>query len=616
MKCVIVFTDFNFRAVIAFLRTLTVHNIKFAIVAISKNDQIFETSYANQVFYVRKNKALLLDETLQAISEIKSKMNAEEYWLMPSTEALNRFLLKNQIELNKQMCFIPLVKLSLYEMISDKESFGKICKDNDILIPKQFNSPNELQLPFVAKPKKYVSSNGNINIPVIMTHSDELSNFLNKYDLAEFYYQEFIPGSSYYLLYYFSKNGNVKKFSQKNLLQQEDGKSILVAESSEVHNEHISQQYETLFKSLNFYGLVMVEIKSFNNKYYMIEANPRFWGPSQLFVDANVNFFEELLIDCGFDLKNTLKNMPISKVKYFWDDGVSKNLNQRIKIAFHDYSKENFLKDLPELLKIEVYSRLDVARRNMSKIEQLKEMYKAQSKHSNYQILPNMLREIVNQDNLKIHSRHEQERLKYILDNVDLTNKKILDVGGNSGYFTFEALSHKAKSVDYFEGNFEHSEFVKLSSEILNLQKVIKIKNEYFDFNSAENYDVGFILNVLHHIGDDFGDMQISKKNALEKISKILNGIAEYVDILVFQLGFNWKGDRNLPLFENGTKQEMINFVNDSIKNKFKIINIGVAVSTSMGTCYENINEKNIERNDSLGEFLNRPIFILKRINA
>ena len=43
----------------------------------------------------------------------------------------------------------------------------------------------------------------------------------------------------------------------------------------------------------------MVEVKHLSNKNYMIEANPRFWGPSQLFVDAGINLFEAFLVDNG-----------------------------------------------------------------------------------------------------------------------------------------------------------------------------------------------------------------------------------------------------------------------------------------------------------------------------
>ena len=42
----------------------------------------------------------------------------------------------------------------------------------------------------------------------------------------------------------------------------------------------------------------------------MIEANPRFWGPSQLFVDAGFNLFESFLFDY-----NIIETLPLDNQK-------------------------------------------------------------------------------------------------------------------------------------------------------------------------------------------------------------------------------------------------------------------------------------------------------------
>src|SRR5690606_1826134 len=110
---------------------------------------------------------------------------------------------------------------------------------------------------------------------------------------------EFIAGESFYLLFYFYKNGAAERFSQKNLMQQPSGGSIIAAVTSDFHRGHVALQFEELFRSIQFRGLVMVEIRGQGDRYYMIEANPRFWGPSQLFVDAGVNLFEAFMFDYG-----------------------------------------------------------------------------------------------------------------------------------------------------------------------------------------------------------------------------------------------------------------------------------------------------------------------------
>lgn len=361
MKAIIVFSDYNFRAIIAFLRTIKDRNISFGIIASSNEDKIFNTSYAKYVYSTRAKKELDFSDIKNSLISLQNLLQADEYWIMPSTEALNRYILKNREVFEELNCYIPLVDFSLYQLISDKHSFGSLCRKKNIAIPQEYNTLERSSLPLVAKPKTYFSSNNLVHVPQILLSNEDLSNFMNQYDMQDFYYQEFIGGESYYLLYYFSKNGEITKFSQKNLLQQEKGKSILVAESANIHTDDVSIPYENLFLSLGFFGLVMVEIKYYKEQYFMIEANPRFWGPSQLFVDANLNLFEVMLEDFGFDFSAKCPPTEFNQVtKYFWDDGVSLNCNQRKGLAFYSYNTEQFCKDLKIFQKIEIYSRNDI----------------------------------------------------------------------------------------------------------------------------------------------------------------------------------------------------------------------------------------------------------------
>jgi hypothetical protein len=92
-----------------------------------------------------------------------------------------------------------------------------------------------------------------------------------------------------------------------------------------------------------------------------------------------------------------------------------------------------------------------------------------------------------------------------------------------------------------------------------------------------------------------------------------INKLESRCDKLIFQMGFNWKGDIKQCLFSNGTKKEMIDFIKKGTENYWNIESIGIAQVDSNGSIvYEDLNENNIKRDDTLGEFLNRPIFILK----
>lgn len=250
----------------------------------------------------------------------------------------------------------------------------------------------------------------------------------------------------------------------------------------------------------------------------------------------------------------------------------------------------------------------------MNNIDKLKSLYAKNSKHSNYQVLSTRLVSIIGND-IKIKSRYENERLAFILKNLEVQNRTILDIGGNTGFFTFEFIEKGAAHVDYYEGNKTHAEFVQLASDILGISENINIIDKYFDFEDELNnkhYDITLLLNILHHIGDDYGDKNLSIDNAKINIINQLNSLAKKTLFLIFQLGYNWKGNRNHCLFRYGTKKELIDFISNGIKDFWVIQAIGIAEKENNKIIYNTLNSKNIERTDSLGEFLNRPLFILK----
>ena len=253
----------------------------------------------------------------------------------------------------------------------------------------------------------------------------------------------------------------------------------------------------------------------------------------------------------------------------------------------------------------------------MTDSNKLKELYSKTSKHSNYQLIPNALKSILSNNDIVVKTRQELERMNYLKEHISFEDKKILDVGGNTGYFSFESLDAKASEVFYIEGNKAHAEFVKEAS--IQLDKKIKVYNKYLNFKEVigeEPFDIVLLFNVIHHLGDDYGDKNITISKAKEEMVNCINYFYDKTDLLVLQMGFCWQGDITKLLFENGTKAEMIDFVKQAISNKWEILQIGIAEEIDKETNYKPLNESNVERFDGLGEFRNRPIFILKKING
>jgi hypothetical protein len=244
----------------------------------------------------------------------------------------------------------------------------------------------------------------------------------------------------------------------------------------------------------------------------------------------------------------------------------------------------------------------------------LRDLYEATSKHSNYQTLAPDVDRLLGVAPVPAKSRYERERFDFISRHVAFDGLHAADIGGNTGFFSFEMLRAGATRVDYFEGNVAHHDFVHEAARQLALEARLATHARYVEFTTSDlpAVDCTLLLNVLHHLGDDYGDHSLSLDAAKASMLAPLATIARTSRTLVFQLGFNWRGDRHRPLFANGTKAELIEFVRRSSEADWDIDAIGIAVRDGEQITFRPLDEQNVQRDDRLGEFLNRPLFIMR----
>lgn len=324
-KQILIFSGSNYRAVISFCRLLRSLNIRFAIIARTKDDLIFKTSYRSAVLATRSTHKLDYTDISRCIEEVKSVTQAEKLVICPTSEFLNLFILQNHSFFQSHNCEIPLVDLDIYRQVSNKASFSELCRNYGLRTPRRFSKNHEISPPCVAKPITNVNSANRSLYPYLIHNSKDLRYFQQTENTSDFYYEEYITGGSYYLLYYLSEHGKTHKFSQRNLLQQANGKSMLIAESADIHHEPIADRFVSMLREIGFYGLAMVELKLSNKEYVTIELNPRFWGPSQLFIDAGSDIFHGFIQDqIGYSASEaeTPPERPAGQVKYLWFNGI------------------------------------------------------------------------------------------------------------------------------------------------------------------------------------------------------------------------------------------------------------------------------------------------------
>ena len=248
----------------------------------------------------------------------------------------------------------------------------------------------------------------------------------------------------------------------------------------------------------------------------------------------------------------------------------------------------------------------------MNQPTDLQSLYRASSKHSSYQLVHPMLAAVFGEAEAMPAGKRESERQRYFDSVLAYAGQRVLDIGANTGYFSFAALAQGAASVLCVEGNPRHAEFIEAGARALGVGERLRVRPAYFDFEAApqERFDLTFCLNVLHHLGDDFGDPALTLVQARAQMLASLNRMSALTGTLVLQLGFNWKGDVRFPLFEGGEKAALIEFVRSGLDAGWALD--AVVVPNPQTLAYEPVNAGNIARCDALGEFMNRPIFVLR----
>lgn len=370
---ILILSGFNPRGIIAFCRFCKKNKIVFYIVASGPEDNIHQTDYKKNIIYTREGLELNIKHFLKYKREIENKKNGKKVVILPSSEYLNRFLLDNKAKLEDNQFIVPLTSNKLYQEISNKYSFGELCQNNDLNIPIEFENVNSDTVPFVAKAKTYFIDGKITNDkPILVMNKEDYNSFLSKRNQKHFYFQEFVGGESFYLLFYFSKNGDYSVYSQKNLIQQDKGLSIIGAKSSKFHENEVTKKYAKLLTNLGFTGLVMIELKVYNEKTYMIEANPRLWGPSQLILDANMDLFHRFAMDnglitdkCHFKLNYT------DNVSYFWSGGITQDISRDQKPVFHEYDEKLFFIDYKDWVKNDIYLKQDSIANFLSELKNI-----------------------------------------------------------------------------------------------------------------------------------------------------------------------------------------------------------------------------------------------------
>lgn len=268
------------------------------------------------------------------------------------------------------------------------------------------------------------------------------------------------------------------------------------------------------------------------------------------------------------------------------------------------------------------------------------QLYNDQSKHSNYQNIPIFVQkdlgysETINED-----WRGDTARYNYFLQELIFLPRTIIgDIGANTGFFTL-SFGKKFPNTDFvaYESNANHVKFIEIVKEHfkmdnISIRKLLVVSENIDELNLHHTL---FLLNVLHHAGYDY-DTYLSKNVAdFEQYALVyLKQLRLKTSRLIFQMGYNWGGDKKHPIILPDDDIGKIIFSSKLfIKAGWRITQIAMATRDKNKTIiYKNMPEELVNKirakknpyqiqglsdfinslnpSQFIGEFYRRPIFI------
>lgn len=237
--------------------------------------------------------------------------------------------------------------------------------------------------------------------------------------------------------------------------------------------------------------------------------------------------------------------------------------------------------------------------------EELSGLYYDQSKHSVYQTLPRFVEEAFS-FNFAIDQqwRGDQVRMDYLEQLLEWTGKSVIDIGANTGYFALNLAHDHDCRVTCIEANPSHCLLIERIAEHFQMQGV-HVVNQAVGVGQAASLpkaDVALLFNVLHHAGHDFDQEHVRNPAEVEEYCvQYLGALRQHVNNLVFQMGYNWGGDKSRPIVAVADTRGFFAYQSRILARAgWRIERAGMAFRDSVGIAYHDLELTALARQESL----------------
>lgn len=180
-------------------------------------------------------------------------------------------------------------------------------------------------------------------------------------------------------------------------------------------------------------------------------------------------------------------------------------------------------------------------------------LWHSTGKHGVYQQLPAFLtRDFGIRAPVDERWRGDRTRLDYLRSRIDFTGLRVVDIGANTGFFSLTLAHDDAAQVTAVEPDPANNAFLQAVGQHYGLDRMQASATPVTldTVGALPESDLVLLLNVLHHAGDDFDRTHVPDAGALAAyMTEYLARLARTTGRMVYQLGYNWCGNKATPVF-------------------------------------------------------------------
>jgi hypothetical protein len=251
---------------------------------------------------------------------------------------------------------------------------------------------------------------------------------------------------------------------------------------------------------------------------------------------------------------------------------------------------------------------------------ELIEKYNLESKHSQYQRFPEFVGNQPPPNN--IFWRDDRPRLALLRREIEFGDlKTLLEVGSNIGYFGLSLKhDHPHLKVYFYEIDQTMRDLSRDLAEMVGLTDCCFFP-EAFDCTTKNPPDADLLLcmNVLHHIGRDYGP-EMTPDMVKSQVQEEMTFIRSKCRQLSFQIGMNWGGNKQTPIWPQGSERDYVCEVHEMLGSAgFRDIRLFSPMRSDDMVQYVEADlvqagelSLNTLENGLVGEFYKRPIFLAR----